>query len=225
VPDDANHLQLHIRRCRGRFLITATCLLLPEHQQGLLERHLRPRELVVPHREGVPGGFGGRGGGGAEAAHVEAADVAGEGGLRLHHALQLHHGPLRARRLAASAPHPDLHCRSFLPLLGADGMRWGGRRGGRKTRSDCALPAAAPNCLLLSRRFPPSHLIWFASILLEPGIILLKMINYLTFFYICYIVGQMEMSVSASTKIFLLQGYQPVRRNIDLASSRSFKFP
>jgi hypothetical protein len=50
---------------------------------------------------------------------VESPDVAGEGGLRLHHALQLHHGPLRARRFAAPALHTDLHRRLFasLPFL------------------------------------------------------------------------------------------------------------
>ncbi|CAN6163575.1 unnamed protein product, partial [Urochloa humidicola] len=36
-----------------------------------------------------------------------SSDVADEGGLRLHHALQLHHGPLRARRLAAVPASPQ----------------------------------------------------------------------------------------------------------------------
>ena len=49
------------------------------------------------------------GGGGAEAADVEALDAAGEAGLRLQHALHLNHGPLRARRLAALATNLDLH--------------------------------------------------------------------------------------------------------------------
>jgi hypothetical protein len=148
VPDDADHLQLHLRRRRWLFFLsTSINLLLPEHQQGLLERHLCAGELVVPHREGEPclipsqshqerthprkprnemqgeeaaskdelsrlGRGGGWGRGGAEAADVESPDVAGEGGLRLHHALQLHDGPFRARRLAARALHPDLHRRS-----------------------------------------------------------------------------------------------------------------
>ena len=52
MPDDADHLQLHLRWLL--FPTTSIRLRLPEHQQGILERHLRPGELVVPHREGVP---------------------------------------------------------------------------------------------------------------------------------------------------------------------------
>lgn len=42
---------------------------------------------------------------------MEAFDAAGEAGLRLQHALHLHHRPLRARRLAAPTPDLDLHRR------------------------------------------------------------------------------------------------------------------
>lgn len=88
-----------------------------------------------------------RGGGGAEATDVEALDAAGEGRLRLHHALQFHDGPLRARRLVAPAPHPDLHrCFSYLYLVGlVNGEWWIGdllskqrmRRGRRWNFSGC----------------------------------------------------------------------------------------
>lgn len=88
-----------------------------------------------------------RGGGGAEATDVEALDAAGEGRLRLHHALQFHDSPLRARRLVAPAPHPDLHrCFSYLYLVGlVNGEWWIGdllskqrmRRGRRWNFSGC----------------------------------------------------------------------------------------
>jgi hypothetical protein len=65
------------------------------------------------NRDGISCLGRGRGGGGAEAADVEPPDVAGEGCLRLHNALQLHDGPLRARRIGAPATHADLHLRRF----------------------------------------------------------------------------------------------------------------
>lgn len=45
MPDHADHLQLRLRRHRRR-------LLLPQHEERLLERHLGAGELMVPHGEG-----------------------------------------------------------------------------------------------------------------------------------------------------------------------------
>lgn len=74
------------------------------------------------------------GGGGAEAADVEALDAAGEARLRLHHALHLHDGPLRAPRLAAPAPHADLHRPPARRLLLSAGRGWRRRRRRKRRR-------------------------------------------------------------------------------------------
>lgn len=46
MPDDTDDIQLHL-------LSGVLLLLLPQHQQGLLESHLCPGELMVSHGEGV----------------------------------------------------------------------------------------------------------------------------------------------------------------------------